>query len=76
MFPNKLGFVDCDQIFVFFYLFQGGDNELSDLLKQNALLEGKVEMLSMEAETAIKERAQCQTELGALKSQLKVWVVI
>mgnify|MGYP001802016560 FL=1 len=49
---------------------------MSDLLKQNALLEGKVEMLSMEAETAIKERAQCQTELGALKSQLKVCVVI
>ena len=49
---------------------------MSDLLKQNALLEGKVEMLSMEAETAIKERAQCLSELGALKSQLKVCVVI
>ena len=49
---------------------------MSDLLKQNALLEGKVEMLSMEAEAAIKERAQCQSELGAVKSQLKVCVVI
>lgn len=45
---------------------------MNQLLKSNALLEGKVEMLSLEAETAIKERSQYQSELGALKSKLKV----
>jgi len=41
-------------------------------MKKNAELEGRIEMLSVESETAIKDRAKYQRELGALKSQLLV----
>ncbi|KAF6021807.1 GOLGA3 [Bugula neritina] len=46
------------------------ESQLIDLMKKNAELEGRIEMLSVESETAIKDRAKYQRELGALKSQL------
>mgnify|MGYP001792336295 CR=1 FL=1 len=42
------------------------------LMKLNAQLEGKLEVLSVEAEAAIKERAKYSSELGVLRSQLQV----
>lgn len=43
-----------------------------ELQKRNAQLEGRVEVLSSEADTAIKERSKYQSELGALTSKLQV----
>ncbi|XP_067935057.1 golgin subfamily A member 3-like [Watersipora subatra] len=46
--------------------------EVSELRKLTAQLEGRVEVLSSEAEVAIKERAKYQSELGILSSKLKL----
>lgn len=47
-------------------------SQLTELLRKNAQLEGRLEVLSQEAEVAIKERAQCQSRLASVQSKLQV----
>ncbi|XP_064652848.1 golgin subfamily A member 3-like isoform X2 [Lineus longissimus] len=47
------------------------NGELDRVLREKAHLEGQIEMLKLEASSAVRERAELQAQLGALKSQLK-----
>ncbi|CAH1801348.1 unnamed protein product [Owenia fusiformis] len=47
------------------------DDELDKVLREKAKLEGQLEMLEIEARAAIRDRAELQTQLASLQTQLK-----